>query len=103
MGKEIEGEFRDACFGEEKINGLEVSVKYNLKKGKKRNIDSIHYLKNSNFYYNIVNFNFQFFDASLASPKNCVHRPKNYGILEMTPLPMRNVKEHAKFIACRCW
>lgn len=54
MGKEIEGEFRDACFGEKKINGLEVSVKYNLKKGKKRNIDSIHYLKNSNFYYMIT-------------------------------------------------
>lgn len=54
MGKEIEGEFRDACFGEKKINGLEVSVKHNLKKGKKRNIDSIHYLKNSNFYYMIT-------------------------------------------------
>lgn len=33
MGKEIEGEFRDACFSEEKINGLlKWSAKYNLEK-----------------------------------------------------------------------
>lgn len=36
LGKEIEGEFRDACFGEEKINGLDLSAKYYLKKGKKK-------------------------------------------------------------------
>lgn len=36
VGKEIEGEFRDACFGEEKINGLDLSAKYYLKKGKKK-------------------------------------------------------------------
>lgn len=33
MRKEIEGEFRDACFGEEKINGLlKWFAKYNLEK-----------------------------------------------------------------------
>lgn len=65
VGKEIEGEFRDACFGEEKINGLDLSAKYYLKKGKKKKKYLyfskekvtmkiiwfyIRYLKNCNFY-----------------------------------------------------
>lgn len=54
VGKEIEGEFRDACFGEEKINGLDLSAKYYLNKDNKKNISNILFQRESNNENNLI-------------------------------------------------